>query len=202
MKTIALALILVSSVVANTVTLTMDEVPLQPINGLTVSKGGENFTFSNRWGILLYNSSGPGNVTFVQDPSIQGTAAPFGIAFSDPVFSIQFGLAESSLSSIAPLATVELYYNSLVPFATMSFNSSLVDPFAEGQFNYSGGPVSNILIWPNAGPALAFDNLTVNTVPEPSSFLTLAGAAALAAARIFKQRHRRNGKLCQRSGDL
>ena len=190
MKLFILAVALVSSAMAATVTLTMDEVANQPINGLTVSKGGESFTFSNPSGTLLYNSGGPGSLTFVQDPSIQGTTAPFGIAFALPVYSIRFGLAELTPAPVTGMATVNLFFNSVVPFATMSFNSSLVDPFAEGQFTFSGGPVSNILITPNAGPPnLAFDNLTVNTAaPEPSTFAMLVGAAALAAARILRRR--------------
>jgi hypothetical protein len=55
MKTIALALALVSNALAGIVTLTMDEVPTQSIDGLTVSKGGEDFTFS----ALRRNSTGP-----------------------------------------------------------------------------------------------------------------------------------------------
>jgi hypothetical protein len=50
---------------ADTVTLTMDELPNQPINGLTVTKGGESFTFSDPIGSLFYNSTGPGTLTFV-----------------------------------------------------------------------------------------------------------------------------------------
>jgi hypothetical protein len=189
MKAIIFAMAFVSSAIGGTITLTMDEVATQPINGLSVSKGGETFTFSNPLGTLFYNSVGPGSVTFVQDPSIQGGTAPFGIAFSVPVNSIQFGLAELTRSPITPLATVQLFLNSIIPFATLSFNSSLADPFAEGQFNYAGGPVSNILITPNAGPpALAFDNLTVNTVPEPSTISMLAGGLALVVARVLKCR--------------
>ena len=189
MKIVILALALVSSTTAATVTLTMDEVASQAINGLTVSKGGESFTFSNPSGTLFYNSGGPGSVTFVQDPSIQGTTAPFGIAFALPVYSIRFGLAELISAPVTGMATVNLFFNSVVPFATISFNSSLVDPFAEGQFTFSGGPVSNILITPNVGPSnLAFDNLTVNTTPEPSTFAMLVGAGALAAARILRRR--------------
>jgi hypothetical protein len=192
MKTITAALVLVSSAMAGTVTLTMNEVPNQPINGLTVSKGGENFTFQNPSGTLFYNSSGPGIETFVQDPSIQGSTAPFGVVFSIPVTFIQFGLAALSSSPISPMAMVLLNFSG-GGFANLSFNSSLIDPFTEGQFTYSGAPVANMLITPPP-PAiasfLAFDNLTVTTVPEPSTFSMLMGAAALAAVRILRLRRR------------
>jgi hypothetical protein len=189
MKMFMLAMWLASSAMASTVTLMMTEVPNQPINGLTVSKGGESFTFSNPSGSLLYNSLGPGDVTFVQDPSIQGATDSFGVAFSVPVSSIQFGLAELSFDPVVPLATVSLYFNSTIPFAVLNFNSSLVDPFAEGQFNYSGNLATNMLIVPNAGgPFLAFDNLTVNTSPEPSTFFLFAGAVSLTMAWAIKRR--------------
>ena len=86
-----------SSAIAGTVTLTMDEVGYQLIDGLTVTKGGESFTFSNPSQTLYYNSTGPGNITYVQGPSIQGYLSSFSVAFSNPVYGIQFGLSESSL---------------------------------------------------------------------------------------------------------
>jgi hypothetical protein len=181
----AFMLAFASSALASSITLTMNEVGNQPINGLIVSKGGLDFAFSNPSGTLFYNSAGPGSVTFVQDPSIQGATAPFGVAFSAPVFTIQFGLAMSFQTSLSPLATVDLYNNSPIPFLTMSFDSTLTDPFAEGLFQYSGGPVTNILITPNQIPgALAFDNLTVDTtVPEPASlFLLGTGLAGIGIA--------------------
>jgi hypothetical protein len=147
---------------ADTVTLTMDEVPFQPINGLTVTKGGESFTFLDPIGTLFYNSFGPGQVTFVQDPSIQGPLQSFDVAFSVPVTSIQFGLAELAVS---PLTGAQVTLSS---GAALLFNLSLADPFAEGQFTYSGSPVTGFHLTPAPGGfALAFDNLTVTLVPGP-----------------------------------
>lgn len=197
MKAIILAMALEWGAMASTITLTMDEVSSRPINGLTVARGGESFTFSNPSQTLFYNSFGPGHVTFVQDPSIQGSTSPFGIAFSVPVDSIRFGLAELSATPQMPLAQVSLFFNSNAPFATISFNSSLTDPFAEGQFNFAGRPVTNILITPNAGPpALAFDNLSVDAIPEPSTFFMLVGAATVAGLGLFRRRRARRDLWC------
>jgi hypothetical protein len=183
MKIVALSLLFATCSMAATVTLTMSEVPIQLIDGLVVSKGGLNFTFANAARTLFYNSSGPGTVTYIQDPSIQGTASQFSVSFSAPVFSVQFGMAELS-SSLGQLATVDLFNASSIPFATVVLNATLVDPFAEGLFNFSGGPVTNIRVTPTVAPALAFDNLTVVTaVPEPSNLLLIAGVALLAITR-------------------
>jgi hypothetical protein len=184
MKIVALALLLAASSTAATVTLTMNEVPNQLIDGLVVSKGGLNFTFANAARTLFYNSSGPGTTTFVQDPSIQGGTTQFSVGFSAPVSSLQFGMAELT-STLGQLATVDLFNASAVPFATVILNATLVDPFAEGLFSFSGGTVTNIRITPNAvPPALAFDNLTVVTaVPEPSNVLVIAAGVALIAAK-------------------
>jgi hypothetical protein len=138
---------------ADTVTLTMNEVPNQPINGLTVTKGGESFTFSDPIGSLFYNSNGPGTRTFVQDPTIQGPLQSFSVAFSVAVTSIQFGLAELA---IVPLTGAQVTLSS---GDTFLFNLSLVDPFAEGQFTHSGSPVTSFTLTPAPGAfALAFDN--------------------------------------------
>jgi hypothetical protein len=157
----------------------MDEVPTQLINGLTVSKGGVDFTFSNPANTLFYHSVGPGSVTYVQDPSIQGLTSPFSVTFSVPVTSIRFGLAERAF---VPLfgASVTLSDSSMHPFDLM-----LVNPFAEGQFVYSGTPVTGFLLSPAPGGTnLAFDNLDVTPSPvpeQPSGVLLLGiGIAALA----------------------
>jgi hypothetical protein len=180
MKLVAVALLVVTSSMASTITLTMTEVSTQLIDGLVISKGGVNFTFTNAARTVLYNSSGPGTTTFIQDPSIQGTTSQFSVGFSVPVSSVQFGMAELS-STLGQLATVDLFNNSALPFATVVLNASLADPFAEGLFSFSSGLVTNIRITPNAlPPALAFDNLTVVTaVPEPSNFSAITAAVAL-----------------------
>jgi hypothetical protein len=166
---------------ATTVTLTMNEVPNQPIHNLTVIKGGVSFTFTEPTLSLFYNSGGPGTLTFVQDPSIQGDPiVPFSVTFSEPVNFIQFGLAEAVFDPLTG-AVVTLSNGSIFPFTL-----PLADPFAEGQFTYSGVPVTGFSLTPAPGaPAMAFDNLTVNTltVPEPGSISLLI--VGVFAATLF-----------------
>jgi hypothetical protein len=179
-----LLLLCATTAMATTVTLTMNEVPTQPIHNLTVTKSGVSFTFTEPTLALLYNSSGPGSVTFVQDPSIQGLLRPFSVTFSEPVNFIQFGLVELSVTPLTG-ASVLLSNGMAIPFSL-----PLVDPFAEGQFTYSGAPVTGFSLTPAPNvPFMAFDNLTVNTltVPEPAS-LSLLIAGMFTATILLGQR--------------
>jgi hypothetical protein len=169
----------------------MDEVPNQLINGLTVTKGGVSFTFSDPLQGLFYDSFGPGTVTYVQDPSIQGSNERFSVGFSVPVSFIQFGLAEDTFS---PLSNASVLLNFTGGGSTtVPFSLPLVDPFAEGQFSWSGPEVSSITVTadPNA-PLIAFDNLTVNTaaVPEPASGVPLGIAILGVAVGVARRRFR------------
>jgi hypothetical protein len=164
----------------------MDEVPNQPIDGLVVTKGGINFTFAAANLNIQYNrlTHAPPE-TYVQDPVISGTNAPFSVAFSVPVSNLQFGYATGSTSPVATLATVDLFNNSAVPFKTVSFGSTLTDPLAETLFIYDGssGPVTNMTITP-ANPglgALIFDNLTITPAP-PTPPPTVPAATPLTLA--------------------
>jgi hypothetical protein len=145
----------------------MDEVAFQPINGLTITKGGESFTFSTA-GTYFYNNGGPGQVTFVQDPSICcgsvfGGNPQFSVAFSVAVTSIQFGIAENV---VIPLTGAHV---TLSNGDNLSFNLPLNDPYAEGQFTWSGSPVTGFELFAAPGASgLAFDNLAVSfAVPGP-----------------------------------
>ncbi len=165
---------------ASTVVLTMDEVATAPLDGLAVTKGGVTFTFSDPAGNLFYNSGGPGTITYVQDPSVQGGGTDtFSVSFSQAVTSISFGLAELNTIALTGVDVI-LSNGSHHPFDLL-----LTDPFSEGQFNWTGGPVTGFTVIPNANAAaIAFDNLSITTgVPEPGIWaLLLLGFAGVGAA--------------------
>jgi len=173
----------VSTTMGSTVTLTMDEVPIQAIDGLAVTKGGITFTFSDPGGNLSYNAVGAGQLTYVQDPSISGTPEPFGVGFSEPVYFIQFGMVGAP--SATPMATVNSY-NGMTLVTTMALNSSLTDPYLEGQFTYSSAtPVTSMTVTPsNTFIDIGFDNLTVSTTPGPATPATSPFTLALMTAGI------------------
>jgi hypothetical protein len=179
MKRLLLVLACVSTAMANTVTLTMDEVTTQPINGLAVTKGGITFTFSDAGGNLNYDTVGAGILTYEQDPAITGPPEPFVVAFSVPISTIQFGMSGGPQHTPAtPIATVS-FYNGATLITTVALNSSLTDPYPEGQLNYtSATPVTSMTVTPSTVfVAIGFDNLRVTTpsLPVPAaSPLTLA----------------------------
>jgi hypothetical protein len=176
MKVILIALAFAATAMAQSVTLTMGEVPFQPINNLAVTKGGITFTFSDPGGTLFYNASNGGQMTYTQDPTIEGSAADaFGVTFSVPVPFVSFGIAANRVGATGyPIATVQ-YFNGATLVATQTVNATLSDIFGEGQLVYSGAEVTRILVTPftNQGfTAIGFDNLgvsTTNSVPTLSS---------------------------------
>ena len=184
----SLAVLVCSGASAGTITLKMNEVGTQLIDGLTVSKGGEDFTFSDPSGTLSYKFVGPGSLTYVQDPSIVGANVPFSVTFSVPVTGISFGLAEDTGDALSGASVT------LSDASVHLFDLSLTDPFAEGQFVWSGSAVTGFSLTPVQGPdALAFDNLRVTVptlpVPEPSSIGLLgAGLAGLAGLRLLRRK--------------
>jgi hypothetical protein len=183
MKRLLLVFACVSTAMATTVTLTMDEVAAQPINGLAVTKGGITFTFSDVGGGLSYDTVGPGILTYEQDPAITGPPDQFGVAFSVPVTTIQFGMsAGPTNASGTPLATVR-FYNGATLITTVTLNSSLRDPYPEGQLNYtSATPVTSMTVTPapDTFAEIGFDNLQVTTPAAPPPAVPATSPVTLA----------------------
>lgn len=167
----------VTTVPPSTLTLTMDEVVFQPINGLTVWKGGMEFSFADTTG-ADYDAGDGGNELYTQDPVIEGQTAGEAITvgpFSVPVYSVRFGVALSTEVPVDPMGTLYLYNNSTTPFATITANTLVcgtcrndVNTFADGEFTYTGGPVTEMKFVPNSSQASAFgfDNLAVSPTPD------------------------------------
>jgi PEP-CTERM motif len=170
---------------ATPITLTMDEVPYQPIDGLVVSKGGLDFFFSDPGHHLYYNDTSFPSETFIQGPTIAGLAESFTITFSRPIYSFQFlALAEDSL---VPLSGADVRVNG-GPHA--SFPLFIADPFAEGTYGWFDDRIDSVTITPAPGAVhLAFDNFRVVPwpVPEPASLIVVAGGLLFA----FRRRRRR-----------
>lgn len=149
-------------------TLRFDELPFQPVNGLQIR--GVQFFFSINGepsNDAVYNGSGPGIQTFVQDPSLEGNAeGTLTLEFPALTPTLSFGVARNTFTPLSPGVVVFLFDAGGNPFATIPLNLAPTFPggFSEGLFNYGGPtPVRRaIIIFPFAGiaPRFALDNLT------------------------------------------
>lgn len=169
------------AVAAPPVTLTMDDLPMRRLHNLA-HPAGVTFQFFVD-GVPSadadYNSGGPGTLSFVQDPSIEGDAAGVvSMQFATPINMLQFGAAVASDQNHFDGGSVELFTPGGVSLGAGDFDLTLIydDPFANGQFNYVGAPVKRADVSFDLGmpSRFALDNLTFTFVPEPSTWAMLA----------------------------
>lgn len=189
------AALLLSPVYALATLLTFDELPRQPVTGLTFNGvafhfnvGGLNSSDAN------YASGGPGVGAFVHDPSLEGNAAGvLTLDFDTPTSVLQFGLAMSTLLAVPAGLHVALFDQRLIPLGIQTVDLSRTVTFAEGRFNYAGLPISRAIIDFDEGAAsrFALDNLSFGVVPEPGTYvLMFVGLAALALKRVAEGKTR------------
>jgi hypothetical protein len=148
-------------------TLTMDELPLQPVDGLSFN--GVTFGFQIGGAPSTdahYHAFGPGTTTFVQDPSLEGNPnGTLTLSFDQPTTVLEFGIARSCFCTLTPGISVELFKPGAANRSrgVMTMTTSPVVSFSEAHFSYSGPAVKTAVItFPSAGIALRFalDNLT------------------------------------------
>jgi hypothetical protein len=163
---LAVLMVLAGSRVAGAapVTLTFDELPFQPVDGLSFmgvtfhfTVGGVSSTDAN------YNSGGPGVITYVQDPSLEGNATgTLTLDFDAPTPVLQFGVALATFSALAAGSSIELFDSDLASLGVIDIATAGVISFTESRFSYRGRPVSRAAITFNSDAALRFaiDNLT------------------------------------------
>ncbi len=162
---------------AATVTLTFGELPFQPVDGLSFNGvtfgftvGGAPSTDAN------YNSFGPGIITYVQDPSLEGNAAgTLTLDFAVPTPILQFGAALSIGGPFARGFSVELFDPALASLGVFDVATASVVSFTESRFSYQGPPVSRAVVTFNSAAAarfaldnLTFDDGTAAVAPVPS----------------------------------
>ena len=174
--TICILLVLMSAGSVNAAfTLTFDELPTQPVDGL--SYNGVTFGFKVDWvpsTDAVYNDIGPGNLTYLQDASLEGTTAGvLTLDFANPTDQLDFGIALNSYNAVPTAYVVKLYDSSYAPIGTFTGDTSPLVLWSEGQFTYSGTMVRRAVIGFNdqAANRFAIDNLTINPIPAPGAVL-------------------------------
>ena len=185
--TICILLVLMSTGAANAAfTLTFDELSRQSVDGLSYM--GITFGFEvdgSPSTDATYNGIGPGTLTYLQDPTLEGTTAGvLTLDFATPTDQLQFGAALNSYYAATPGYTVRLYDPSYQLIGVYSGNTSPQPTWSEGQFTYNGTLVSQAVIGFNeqAASRFALDNLTINpasAVPAPGAILLCSIGAGL-----------------------
>ena len=191
---ICILLVLMSTGAANAAfTLTFDELPTQSVDGL--SYNGITFGFKvggNPSTDATYNAIGPGTLTYLQDPTLEGTTAGILILdFATPTDQLQFGVALNSYNAVTMGYAVRLYDPSYALIGVYSGNTSPLVLWSEGQFTYSGTPVIRAVIGFNDWIAnqFAVDNLTFNPVSAvPAPGAVLLGSIGLGLVNWLRRR--------------
>lgn len=148
-------------------TLTFTELPVQPVDGVSVSGvtfgfeiGGVSSADAN------YGGFGPGSITFVQDPSLEGNSGGvLTLTFDRPTTVLEFGIARSCICTLTPGVSVELFKPGAADRSrgVMSMTTRPVAIFSEAHFSYSGPAIQTAVITfpsPEVAPRFALDNLT------------------------------------------
>jgi hypothetical protein len=176
---------------ASNFTLTMDDLPMQPVNGLVHPSGVTfGFTVSGRPNDdARYAAGGPGSIEFVQDPSIEGTATGvLSIRFSQPATPISFGVARNLFNTST--ANVELFDATNTSLGVQVLPLAPMPTYPEGRFSHSGQAISRLTVSfpPPDQSRFAFDNLSFRLIPEPATLVMALAAVAFGLAG----RQRRN----------
>ena len=188
---ICILLVLMSTGAANAAfTLTFDELPTQPVDGLSYMGITFGFTVGGVSSTdAIYNDIGPGTLTYLQDPSMEGTTAGIlTLDFSTPTDQLEFGVALNSYYAATPAYAVRLYDSSYQLIGVYSGNTSPLVLWSEGQFTYSGTLVRRAVIGFNeqAAGRFALDNLTINPIPAPGA--VLLGSIGLGLVNWLRRR--------------
>jgi len=155
--------------------LTFDELPFQPVDGLSFQGVTFGFVVDGAPSTdAFYHSFGPGQLATVQDPSLVGSATGVvTLNFDQPTPLLRFGVALNTADALSPGFRVELFDASLgsigvVPVDTNATTGPL--GFSEALFEHVGAPVGRAVIDFADGPSsFGLDNLTYVRIPEPST---------------------------------
>lgn len=125
--------------------LTFDELPLQPVDGLTVQGltfGYQNGSFAN------YNGfSGPIDAQFLERPCLDGDASGIlTLDFDKPTPTLKFGVALRHGNPLTPGLTIELFDADLMSLRVLPIDTEPLISFTEAKFVHTGIPVRRAVL--------------------------------------------------------
>lgn len=172
--TLVLVLLVASPVAAKKplTTLTMDEIATQPVDGLSFSGVTFAFTVNGMPSTdANYHAYGPGQMEYVQDPSIEGTIyGTLVMVFDKPTTEVAFGVALETMYDVEDAVIVKLYRPGAgLLRETVDLDGHPVILWTEAQYTYSGPAVKTVEITfqPAFGASrFALDNLVFHKHPQ------------------------------------
>lgn len=154
----------VGSSESETTTITFDELPSQPANGVSLEGVTFDFTINGApSSSARFGGNGPGTTTHTDDPGIVGpTRGVLGLTFDQPVGELRFGIALSITTPVPEAASVRLLDENSMEIRVFNVAAEPGDfLFTSGLFVYDGStPVSRAEVSYNsavAGSAVAQD---------------------------------------------
>lgn len=173
-------------------TLTFEELPFQPVDGLSFRGVSFDFKIDDTASTdAFYASFGPGSLSTVSDPSLTGNSTGIlTLDFALPTEILEFGVALNTANPLMPGFEVELFDMALQSLGMTPVNTETAIGalgFSEAPFTYEGVPIRRAVIdFADAPSSFALDNLTYQ-IPEPSTLVlaTLLVVVMLPRVRRF-----------------
>ena len=195
-----LILLAASAGAARGATLTFDELPAQPVHGLSTQGVAFGFEVGGSPSAdATYNVDlGLGTTGVLEDSVLEGDALGLlTLSFAAPTPDVSFGLALLTVADLTPGAVVGLYDAGNVLLDSIALNT-LGNPgfgISEGLFAYLGVPVSTVRIaFEGAAGRFALDNLTFTgapgVIPEPGTVLAGVAACAFVGTHLVRRSRR------------
>jgi hypothetical protein len=147
-------------------TLTFDEIPATPADGLHTAGIKFGFTIAGAHSnSATYGGTGPGITKYVSDPSLTGPATgQLTLTFDRPTKLIRFGVALDTPATLSPGFTVKLFDRNAASLGTFKVDTSpnAGAGFSEAQFTKKGLAIKKAVVtFARARTdSFAFDNLT------------------------------------------
>ncbi len=177
------------------VTLTMDDLPTQVLDGLAHPAG---VTFGvntiSPGSPVRYNVGAVGTTAFINDRTIEGSSfVILSLDFNDPTNIFEFSYLRQTSDAVMNAVGVQLFDMANALIGSFSLNSSDQGfGWSEGRFVYSGAAISRALLdfsspssSGDAGTRFAVDNVVFDSqVPEPGTLaMVMLGLLGLGVRR-------------------